>query len=125
MSNYKILKRWYYTPQLLHKYYPNTTDSCWRCQAARGTLLHIFWACPMLNHFWSTVRTITQKFTEHKIPDYSAFFLLHVTTIPAKQYKKSLMQHLPNAAKSRIPLFWKTRKPPSIGTWLCKIEDIN
>lgn len=45
-TNYKILTRWYYMPQLLQKYYPTTTDRCWRCQTDRGTLLHIFWSCP-------------------------------------------------------------------------------
>lgn len=46
--NYKILNRWYHTPQLLHRYIPSSTDRCWRCQQDEGTLLHIFWSCPRL-----------------------------------------------------------------------------
>lgn len=84
-SNYKILTRWYYMPQLLHKYYPNTTDSCWRCQTDRGMHLHIFWSCPLLKHFWSTVRKVTQKFTDHRIPDDLAFFL----SMPTQYQQKS------------------------------------
>lgn len=88
-SNYKILTRWYYTPQLLHKCFPNTSDRCWRCQEGRGTLLHIFWACPLLKQFWTIVRTFTQKFTDHQIPDDPAFFLLLDTTIPVQRYQNS------------------------------------
>lgn len=123
-TNYKILTRWYYTPQILHKYYPATSDRCWKCQADRGALFHIFWSCPRLNHFWTTVRHVTQKFTDHKIPDNPAFFRLHTSRIPAKCYQKSIVRHLLNAAKACIPFLWKNSMPPSIGTWLHKVEDI-
>lgn len=40
-SNYKILTRWHYTPQLLQKY--------------------IFWSCPKLKHFWTTAQKYQPK----------------------------------------------------------------
>lgn len=54
-TNYKIISRWYRTLVVLHKLYPTTSDQCWRCQSNKGTLLHIFWTCPKLTHFWQTV----------------------------------------------------------------------
>lgn len=106
-SNYKLLTRWYFTPHLLHQYYSDTTDLCWRCLGDRGTLLHIFWSCPKLTNFCTTVQEVTQKFTEYKMPGDPAFFLLHVSNIPAKCYQKSILGHLLNAATSCIPLYWK------------------
>ena len=41
--NYKVLPRWYYTPQRLHTFYPEISDRCWRCMEERGTMFHIFW----------------------------------------------------------------------------------
>lgn len=54
-TNYKLLKRWYLTPHLLHKYYPATNYLCWRCQGDKRMLLHIFWSCPQLTHFWTNI----------------------------------------------------------------------
>lgn len=54
-TNYKLLTRWYRTPVLLHKFFPATSDICWRCGEERGTLLHIFWSCPKMVDFWKTV----------------------------------------------------------------------
>lgn len=124
-TNYKLLTRWYLTPQALHTYQPNTSALCWRCQGDRGTLLHIFWSCPKLSHFWSTVRATIQKFTDYNIPDDPAFFLLHVNTISTKRYKKSIVRHLLNAAKSCIPLQWKSQTPPTVASWIQRVEDIS
>lgn len=41
-TNYKILTRWYRTPNFPHKFYPATTGRCWRCQEGEGKLLHRF-----------------------------------------------------------------------------------
>lgn len=46
-TNFKLLTL-YHRPSLLHKYSPSISDKCWRCQVDKGTLLHIFWACPKL-----------------------------------------------------------------------------
>lgn len=89
-TNFKILSRWYLTPTGPHKCFPTTSDRCWRCRWDEGSLLHIFWSCPRLGNFWGNVSRITQKFIDYKIPDDAAFFLLHLSKIPAKTYKKKI-----------------------------------
>lgn len=103
-TNYKPLTRWYLTPHALHTRYPEASKICWRCQKNRGTILHVFWSCPKLTFFWTKIRETIQKFTEYNIPNDPAFFLLHVSTMSAKLYKKSIVRHLLNAAKACIPL---------------------
>lgn len=90
-TNYKLLSRWYRTPLILRKFFPATSDLCWRCRADRGTLIHIFWSCPVLDNFWRTLHKVAQKFTERTIPDDPAFFLLHASNIPEKAYKTSVI----------------------------------
>lgn len=123
-TNYKLLSRWYRAPALLHKFFPATPDLCWRCGADKGILTHIFWSCPILNHFWRVVREVTQKFTEHTIPDDPAFFLLHASNISEKVYKSSVIRHLLDAARACIPLHWKATLPPTIASCLTKVEEI-
>lgn len=86
-TNYKILTHWYYTPTKLRRLFPEASDRCWRCQREPGSMLHIFWSCDKLQHFWQEVRRISQKMTDHPIPEDPTFFLLHCTPIPLKQYK--------------------------------------
>lgn len=124
-TNFKILTRWYLTPGRLHVIFLYTPDYCWCCQRDKRTILHIFWACPKLTAFWTAVRTISQKFTDYKIPNDPAFFLLHMSTISVRIYKKSILCHLMNTAKSCIPLFWKQQCPLTAATWLRKVEDVN
>lgn len=123
-TNYKILTRWYNTPAKIHKIFPSSSDRCWRCQNDRGTILHIFWTCPLLERFWRTVQNTIQKFTDRQIANDPAFFLLHAAHSSSKVYKKSLIRHLLDAAKACIPLMWKSTQPPSVGTWVRKVEDI-
>lgn len=44
---YKLLTQWYATPVKLHSWFPDYSDTCWRCHKERGTLLHIWWQCPV------------------------------------------------------------------------------
>lgn len=124
-TNYKLLTRWYLTQHALHIRYPETSEICWRCLRHRGTILHVFWSCPKLTFFWAKIREIIQKFTEYRIPNDLAFFLLHVSTMSAKLYKTSIVHHLLNAAKACIPLYWKSQTPPTIANWIQRVEDIS
>lgn len=121
-TNYKILTHWYRTPALLNTIFPLSSDVCWRCQERKGTLLHIFWSCSWIQNFWREVRQLTQKFTDRVDP---AYFLLHANDTPTRIYKKSVVRHLLDAAKTCIPLFWKSTQTPTIALWLQKVEEIN
>lgn len=123
-TNYKIISRWYRTLVVLRKLFPTTSELCWRCQSDKGALVHIFWSCPRITHFWQVVRGIVQKFTDRTVPDDPAFFLLHASSIPERTYKKSMIRHLLDAAKASIPFHWKSLHPPSFGMWVTKVEKI-
>lgn len=89
-TNFKILTRWYRTPVKLQKIFPGTSDQCWRCKADKGTILHIFWTCPKLQHFWTEVQRILQKLTEREIRMTQRTFSCMPPTYQGK-YTKNLL----------------------------------
>lgn len=78
-GGYKILMRWYRTPVALHRIYPQVSNLCWRCQESEGTLIHIFWECPMLKEFWRMVEETVETITGVSLGENPAAFLLHDT----------------------------------------------
>lgn len=63
-TSYKLLTQWYATPVKLKKWYPHTSDCCWRCKAEMGSLIHIWWECPVLSEFWNRVREAVKLITD-------------------------------------------------------------
>lgn len=121
---YKMLTHWYATPEKIHKWYPQTSDTCWRCGKEKGTLLHNWWHCEVLLPFWSKVRNVIYQITETKLKLDAACCLLHISNFSFKKYKNSLSRHLINAANSLIPLFRKSTSIPTVKDWLHKVSYI-
>lgn len=67
-KNEKILTWWYRYPTLLRRMYPSKSDCCWRYNAAPGTMLHIWWDCPMLLPFWENIITLYNRLTGSNVP---------------------------------------------------------
>lgn len=49
---YKLLKRWHYTPMVLHKSFPLTSPLCWRGCGERASHAHVWWYCPLIRPYW-------------------------------------------------------------------------
>lgn len=113
-NRYKIFTKWYRTTDKIHKFYQNIPPTCWRCNEADGTFLHIWWSFPLIQPYWIEIHSLISQITTYT-PDFTpAQFLLHHTSIPQSQYKKSLMLHLINAANQCIPVHWRQSSPPLI-----------
>lgn len=121
---YKLLTQWYFTPFKLKSWFPGASDRCWRCDRETGTLLHIWWQCPILETYWIIVRDIMRQITETRITLDAACCLLHISNFPYRRYKKSLTKHLLNAAKALIPLHWKSTQAPLVKEWLQKVAEV-
>lgn len=66
-KNFKILSRWYRDPATLQKIFPSTSSSCWRCNAATGTYLHVWWECERIRLFWKQVFQLYDKVYEESL----------------------------------------------------------
>lgn len=121
---YKVLTHWYATPDKIHKWFPQVPDTCWRCKKEIGTLIHIWWQCDRITSFWNNVKEIVYRIMETKLTLNAACCLLHISNFTYKKYKNFLSRHLLNAAKSLIPLFWKSTNTHTLKDWLHKISCI-
>lgn len=70
------------------------------------------------------MKGIKQKMMDAQLPNGQAFFLVHLSLFPHKQFCGSVIRHLVTAAKSCIPLLWKMAQVPSLTIWLLRIEGI-
>lgn len=75
-GGYKILTRWYRTPNVQHWIYPQVSEVSWRCHKEDGTILHIFWECTRIREFWEMVAENTKTITGFSLGNNPATFLL-------------------------------------------------
>lgn len=58
---WKIIIRYFNTPQIQSKYKKNITPRCWREQMANHS--HIFWSCKAIRGFWeNSIRELSNIF---------------------------------------------------------------
>ena len=109
----------------MHGWNPQISDSCWRCGREKGTLVHIWWQCSHIAQYWEKVIRLIRQITDTSLTLNVATCLLHVTNFSLKRYKNSLTRHLLNAAKSLIPLYWRSQRVPSIAEWLRRVSEVH
>lgn len=95
-----VLSRWYRTQPRLHKFYFTLSNLLRRCtvEVGIGTMLYMWWSCPILQPFWEQVHSIC-KVTSYSLNYTPAQFLLHHTSLSQHVYNKSLAMCMVNAAK--------------------------
>uniref|UniRef100_A0A8C5MBV1 Reverse transcriptase domain-containing protein n=1 Tax=Leptobrachium leishanense TaxID=445787 RepID=A0A8C5MBV1_9ANUR len=75
-QSYKILLRWYVTPVSLYRMGVTSSDFCWRDCGGKGTYIHMWWDCPVVQRFWSVIHIEFQKIFLRPLPlDPWAFLL--------------------------------------------------
>lgn len=74
--NFKLLLRWYRTPENLHSIFLSQSESCWHCHVFRGDFLHVWWACPVINKLWKHVINLYNLVTDELVPNSAKVTLL-------------------------------------------------
>lgn len=120
-TSFKILSMWYRTPDIIHKIFPTSPNTCWRCQHSVGTLMHIWWDCPRIRGYWSQISSTINQITNTKIPCKPEIFLLHAHPTASKN---TLLTHLINAARTILPRKWRSQEPPTLQEWLLQVAHI-
>ena len=86
--------------------------------------MHIWWDCSRIQEYWEEVLEYMEEITGERIPKKPLTCLFHYTNKTKKQFGKTLVPVLLNAAKGLIPKNWLHPKRPSIKEWIQRVDFI-
>uniref|UniRef100_A0A8C5PTB1 Reverse transcriptase domain-containing protein n=1 Tax=Leptobrachium leishanense TaxID=445787 RepID=A0A8C5PTB1_9ANUR len=120
-TSFKLTAMWYTTPLRLSKFLPSVSPLCWRCALETGSYLHIWWQCSRIAPFWRAVRDLIRHITDLNLDLLPEIFLLSHLTYSIAELKKSIILRILLAARTLIPLHWKSTTLPSTTELVTKI----
>lgn len=109
----KLLTRWYFNPLRLAKAYDSASPLCWRSCGSVGSLLHIFWSCPVLQPFWAAVLALITSLTGRRCPE-APWLALLLVSIDDFSPHRLLISNILHAARLVIARQWKETAPPTM-----------
>lgn len=123
-QNYKFMHRMYLTPVRLSKMYPNVSSKCHRCKTCTGSLIHVFWNCKELKHFWNAVHNLTSKLLQIQFTLSPLLYLFGTdpdhTLDPISNKRIGIIAYV---AKKCILLNWKQATAPTINMFRTIMND--
>ena len=118
----KVVHRVHFTKARLAKIYPNLDPLCPRCRGQPADLVHMFWLCPNLSAFWTSIfKAFSEMFGSRLDPDpiCALFGVMSEESRAALPTKAHVVIAFTTLLARRLILFkWKQRTPPSFSHWV-------
>ena len=116
----KVLHRAHWSKSKLARIYPGSDPNCDKCHQNPANLSHMFWSCPALGAFWTSIFHSLSAITSTPIQPcpLTALFGVLPSDIRLPSYFAQHVAFLTLLARRVILFHWKSSSPPSHSKWL-------